>query len=828
MKIRNMPKPAYRLFPGLILILAPFVLLSPLLLTGQALFWGTPALQFMPWREFAVETLKAGGLPLWNPWLGMGAPLFANYQTALAYPPTWSQMIISWLAGIEASAWWQGVLVVLHWSIATLGMVRLARGLGLGNLAQAVSGLAFGVGGYLVSRAGFLSINAVAAWMPWIVHYAGQVSSSKLRRGVPLARPLVRLSIVSGLQLLAGHAQIAWYTFLLAGLWSGYWGWVDADLVATRMGRQASARLKITSLMKGWMWLAAGYAVGVGIAAVQLLPTVEYLTQSQRAGEVDYQYAMTYSFWPWRFLSLLAPDLFGSPVRGDYWGYGNYWEDSLYIGVLPLLLAAAALLGWLARRPSVRQPDARQGGIAAQAPLRLQAIPFLAALVMLSFTLALGNNTVIFPWLYRNIPTFDMFQAPARFTIWAAFALALLAGFGAHVWRRPQKRALYWTRLGTAGAVAVMLGSGLTWYLMGDVSPTFIRAAALAGLWGVGAGILSLTAPVADDAVGTEADQTTAAGYKNKWQWAVAVFVAADLIAAGWGLNPGIDPEFYSSEPQTASLVREMLLGRRLYLSLTDEEELKYRRFLRFDSFDAGEDWHLMRAVLLPNMALFDSIASLNNFDPLLPGRYSRWMATLAAAQGGMLDKLLDLSGVGVMETSNPAAPTGVNFQQMPEELGSRARWVPCALSAQDAEQALELVVRGSFDPNIDVILEGYRDQTGTGCSGTVAAGVVELESEGPGGLVFRVLSDQPGWLLLSDTWYPGWQATVDRRTAPIFRANYLFRAVQIPAGDRLVRFIYRPLSFYLGLILSLIALLVLAGISMKGTRFPGIPKSGE
>ena len=816
----DMEKYAARLFPGLVLILAPIILLSPVLLTGQALFWGTPALQFMPWREFAAGALKAGTLPLWNPWLGMGAPLFANYQAALAYPPTWSQFVVSWLAGLEWSAWWQGCLVVMHWIIAALGMARLARGIGLGSLAQAVSGLAFALGGYLVSRAGFLSINASAAWLPWIIHYAGQVSSRELRSGTSLGRAVVKLSIATGLQLLAGHAQITWYTMLLAGMWSGYWGWIDAEGNASGMDISASARLRIVSLFKGWLRLGAGYAMGAGIAAIQLLPTAEYLAQSQRAGEVNYDYAMTYSFWPWRFLTLLAPDLFGSPVRGDYWGYANYWEDANYIGVLPLLLALTAFLGWLFRRPAYHQQEIRRTGNGVRLPPRWGTIPFVATIVALSFVLALGDNTVIFPWLYSHIPTFDMFQAPTRFTIWAAFGLALLAGFGTQVWRRPGKRALYWTRLATAGAVAVMLGSGLTWYLMGDVSPTFIRASALAGLWGVGAGILSLMAPVAGDADHKGSQDTTAAAmYKKRWQWAVAVFVAVDLIAAGWGMNPGIDPRFYSTEPETAARVRDLLSGRRLYVSTADEDELKYRRYLRFDSFDAGEDWLLMRAVLLPNMTMFDSLASLNNFDPLIPVRYSRWMAILSHSRGREREMLLDLSGAGVVERRDVSTDSGVRFQQLPEEIGSRARWVPCARVAQDQEQALQFVVSDSFDPAVEVILEGYGSQPDGDCSDLGSEGTVELVSELPGMLEFRVDADQPGWLLLSDAWYPGWQATVDGVEAPLLRADYLFRSVHIPPGDHRVRIDYRPSSFYLGLALSLITLLVFFGFIIKSSR---------
>jgi uncharacterized membrane protein YfhO len=93
------------------------------------------------------------------------------------------------------------------------------------------------------------------------------------------------------------------------------------------------------------------------------------------------------------------------------------------------------------------------------------------------------------------------------------------------------------------------------------------------------------------------------------------------------------------------------------------------------------------------------------------------------------------------------------------------------------------------------------------------------LEEEQPGSLVFRVRSEQTGWLLLSDTWYPGWRAFVDGVEAPTYRANYLFRSLSVSAGEHLVRFDYCPVSFYTGGILSFLTFLSLAGISYKFTR---------
>src|SRR5687767_6587681 len=57
------------------------------LLLGEVLFWGLPSLQFYPWREFAMSEFAQGRFPLWNPYNGAGAPLLANYQSALLYPP---------------------------------------------------------------------------------------------------------------------------------------------------------------------------------------------------------------------------------------------------------------------------------------------------------------------------------------------------------------------------------------------------------------------------------------------------------------------------------------------------------------------------------------------------------------------------------------------------------------------------------------------------------------------------------------------------------------------------------------------------------------------
>src|SRR5512140_3669432 len=85
------------------------------LLLGETFFWGLPSLQFVPWRDYAFDLLRQGQLPLWNPFNGAGAPLFANYQTALLYPLNWPGFVLP-------LAWSMSVTAVLHLFLAGWGL----------------------------------------------------------------------------------------------------------------------------------------------------------------------------------------------------------------------------------------------------------------------------------------------------------------------------------------------------------------------------------------------------------------------------------------------------------------------------------------------------------------------------------------------------------------------------------------------------------------------------------------------------------------------------------------------------------------------------------
>jgi uncharacterized membrane protein YfhO len=80
---------------------------------------------------------------------------------------------------------------------------------------------------------------------------------------------------------------------------------------------------------------------------------------------------------------------------------------------------------------------------------------------------------------------------------------------------------------------------------------------------------------------------------------------------------------------------------------------------------------------------------------------------------------------------------------------------------------------------------------------------------ENPNRLVVSVQANAPGYVVVSDVWYPGWRVTVNEQETEILRANYLFRAVAVPAGESQVIFSYEPISFSLGAVISLLTLIV-------------------
>lgn len=726
-----------------------------MLLKGEALFWGLPILQFTPWRTAALEMLKQGQFPLWNPYLGMGAPLFANYQSALLYLP--NLMLL-----VTPIAWGQSFLVMCHLIWAGLGIVLLCRKLGFGVLAQIVAALAFSLSGYLIARAGFISMNAAAVWLPWTVLAATHMVDGppeEVRNKHHAIYSTVLLSIFLSMQWYAGHAQVAWYTFVFVTIWFCWYAYMLYGM---------------SGLRRYLPRYAAGVITAFALSSAQLLPTIEYLINSFRSSGVDLDLAFTYSFWPWRFAELVIPNLFGNPAQGNFWGYGNYWEDAIYIGIVPLFFAIFGVI-----RPGKGFSKFRN---------------FLILTMGVVIILALGKNTPIFPFLYKFVPTFDLFQAPTRWTLLFVFSLALLAAVGADNWKEPEGKGLYWTRLATAGAGAAIVTSYLAGNLLESIRPTFAPALITAGTWILLGGLLALLANLR--------------GPTALWQSFVGILALINLVWLGFKLIPSIPVETLEEQ---SSFVQERDDGHRLYMPADLEYELTFNTFFRFDTFESKTKFPTPREVGLPNTTLMDGLISANNFDPLLPATYVRWMDEIEALPRDAQIQML--SFMNVSEVAYRSENLQV-VEYMPVSEPARAWLIQNAIWVDDNTSAFKIMRDPDFHPQDTVVLEGVGGVGKSIVDST--AEIISFRESSPTTIEVEVACTNGIWLVLSDSDYPGWDAKLDGGKVPLLRANGNFRAVWVPAGTHHVVFQYLPIWFYLGSALSVLSWLILIALAVR------------
>lgn len=728
-----------------LLWLFPLLLFAPTIFSGQALIWGTPSLQFIPWRILAWDQLQQGIWPFWNPYNGMGAPLLANYQLALYYPPSWPLYALQALGGSAWMAWGHTLILVAHLAWAGYGTAQLVKKLGLGALAQVVSGLAFSMSAFLIARAGFFSMVWSASWLPWALATVEQIAGeTNLHHRW---RSIAWLGLISGMQLLSGHAQITWYSLVFTGCWA---------LVA------GFSRGGWKNLLRTAGFSAVGLVIGVCFAAIQLAPTFELLQQSQRASAVSFDFAMTYSFWPWRILTFIAPNFFGNPAYGDYWGYASFWEDAVYLGLLPFL-AALSTIGFL----RVRKDPGK--------PLRGRII-LLWLMSSIGLLLALGKNTPVFPFFYQHIPTFNMFQAPARYMLWPVFSLSILAAVGIDAWSRPAGQKMRRLKRASFVIVAGMAGVGGAYFLIPGIKASFIYSLLVASLFSLLTCHLAMRKPLEND---------LAAG--NRWNWTVAIFVGVDLFIAGWGQNPATPANFYAGE-QTGRQ-EQSILNERIYIDEQSEYRLKFGRFLRFEDYRPVEAWANMRMLNIPNLNLLNETASANNFDPLRPARYDEWMNYLSDLPESQRLPWLNRMSVTLVEKA--ISEDGRDIRMEAIKGSTRFAFYSCAVPAVDGIDAWVETVNIVQNNVPKIVVEG---ETGLSADCNLHnTDKISILFEQADRIVLAVDAVTDGWLYMADTWYPGWQADVDGTKTDIVRANYAFRAVPVQAGRHTVMIEYQP-----------------------------------
>jgi hypothetical protein len=345
---------------------------------------------FFPRFVHVGRTLAGGALPLWNPWELCGVPFLASGQTGTLNP------LVGLVFGVLPPGPALGVHLVLHFLLCGALLYGLARALGLGTAGASVAAVVWVFSPALTRSVYHPNRIAGLVWMP-VVFWLGLRASE--RGGGRWAAPL---AVALALEMCGGYPEFALDTGLLlglalaAGLGAGAWD-------ARRAGR-------------GLAWLGVAGAVGLLVAGLQVLPTLEMVGESAR--EVT---AASPRLSPG---PAALRTLFG--LRADVGLVYLGMVPAFYVGAAPLLLA---VVGAVAGRRAVR-------------------LPFLAG------TVACIMAVVAFDWLH----TLPFYRSTRFATTWALmlpFFPAVLAGAGFEALGGRRTLAL----LGVALALVLVLGN---------------------------------------------------------------------------------------------------------------------------------------------------------------------------------------------------------------------------------------------------------------------------------------------------------------------------------------------------------------------------------
>lgn len=774
-----------------------------------------------PVKHFFTEEVTAGRIPLWNPYLNKGIPYAANPASSIYYPCN-ILFLLPFPVGLK-------YFLILHYLLLALFTYLFLRNRALSSQASMVGALTFALSGYIL----FLHSQSVflqsAVWLPLnLFLFSRSLSTNGQSRWIILNAAGIAI------QFFAGNPQdvlICLLCMLALGL---------QRLIDSRRSRSVTAKAVFKSLV------GVGGLSG-GLAAIQLLPAMELALLSTRASGLPLSEAVYYSFHPFRLIELLLPLPFGTlfPLN-TYWGqfllnspFNIPWTLHAYLGILPLYFITLALT-----RNSKNH----------------RVCVLLAALFLL---LSFGKHTPVFGFFFHIIPGFSLFRYPEKYLLPTTLFLATLCAVGydtllslARVRRRFAARPCLTTRhtrlLATYAAVegfaSLFLASVTLAYLVflrfDSALPRLLHW--MASLWGLAHFPPGAVATLLQSfnhlvVVGLISCMTLYTcrkyGLGPRRCTALVVLVqVADLFFANRTLITYTSYRIYEATPPLVETLKahaesdhtpyRIFRAPMKYSGQYESESLPYPTYERQRWWDKN--------TLVMNIATVYRFSYVDAYESADLRDYLDFLNSL----DHNLNRLLSVLNVRyvIAPLDDPAYSTAKGYTlltTMPREgiallknehCYERAFVVPEARYYQKESDLLAAITQNDFDFRTTVALNTppppLRPDASPGGHHTGQCTTLEYT---PCSVKIFAKVDIPSYLVLSDTYYPGWKAWVDGTQQPILKANYVMRALSLQPGRHLVEFRYDPASFKLGLALSLLTLaltaLLLAGAYRNGCR---------
>lgn len=719
------------------------------------------ALAYYPRRVFATERMSEGDLPLWDPNTFTGQPFLANFQSALLYPVN---VALYALDPMRAMGWF----LAIHFFLGGLFAYGLARSFRISRGAAIAAALVFELNPFFLTRLGHPTFVATAAWLPLVL-----LTGRRLFL-VPNGRNAAILALVLALTALAGFPQ--------TGIHIGYALLFFLVCETVTAGAAGTGRRAL--------FFAAAALLAAGAAAFQLLPTAEFLRHSTRE-PVDTATFLSGTHHPAMLLKMIVPDLFGNPVDENLWstffqrGNGlfrqNYVSTLNYFGVLPLVVGI-------------------YGIITGRKRFFLAGL-FLVPLLVLWGT-PLANAAFHFPGF--------RYSRPDRLILLPLLAISLGFGFGLDRLAGEERKDL---RRVVAGLLIFLIAAAAAAIFREQLIASLLRGRALVASGDVllrhgplpvtdltGTALVSALTTILFALLSIALLSTAGRLPRTAFLAGAALIASADLFL--FGARFQIELPMDSTFRETAEIEK------------IRDEVGPHGRIVRFgpgatDLLPPGtaslygiEDAAGINAL---NLARYRVLT-----EQIEPGLYSYRRYRPLHRPESLRSPLLRVIGATVYGVDEGGRLLSMQAAEPLPRVTLHTNW-----AVLGEKEILTRLGDPRFDPSRLLLLEEEAPPPPV----AKGSGTADIQLYEPDRVTVRTESESDSFLLLADAWYPGWEAAVDGVREKIYRADYAFRAVHVPAGKHVIDFRYRPRSFRNGAVLSLAALALIALFLIAGGR---------
>lgn len=755
---------------------------------------------FYPSRTFTNEMISKNMLPLWNPHIFSGTPHLADFQSAVFYP---FNLLYIFLPQIPV---WSFLLMIQP-LMATLFAYLFLRFLKLHTLAAWLGGIGFGFSGFiLVWSQENVVVGQAALWLPLVLLGIEGFLTKNNRWYYLIAVFALACSF------LAGFFQVTFYIFTFTFFYSIF----------------RIFSIKNLNKYKSIILVFSIYILSLSLSAIQLLPSIEAFDQSPRSIASAWYLFELYLLPVTHIFNAIVPDIFGNPAVYNFFGRGFYRETISYIGFIPLIFAIYAI--FKIQKNSVSR--------------------FFTISALITFFLTL--NSPFTRWFFSLplplLPTF----LPSRIFILTSFSLTVLSAFGLSRWLQTKSkidiRFLY--ALFTILLLLILIS---TYVFISIFNFDHFDGKSLLNQFNF-----------------QHLNNYMIRQGSNPTRVEIMVMLRNLFLPFCMIFSLGILTIFKKRNIFIFSVVILTLLGQFYFLnkySVVGDPQFLYPKhpvlsFIqsrnsldRFLSF--GQPMH-------ENTSIMARIYSVEGVNPIFSSRYGQLLFAVrnkgkitkniprVEARLSELDvnekpfdnnrrlRLLSLLGVRYILYSLDSKPSqDLIPPSLLEPIWNHNNWyvfeykktLPRAFLAtnihieKSSQRIIDLIFDSNFNLSENIILEEKPSELPSlqenfiNLPSKSENSFVTIKKYDPQTIKLLAKTDVPQILFLSDNYFPGWKAFVDNKETKIYRANYTFRSIYLPAGNHTVTFKYDPMSFKIGLAISVLSVIVLLLFIVKNFK---------